>query len=44
MLFFVWEKEVTETKLVVLKLEPVCCKKQQKKVPDQLLVCRIGNL
>ena len=26
------------------KLEPVCCKKQQKKVPDQLLVCGIGNL
>ena len=25
-------------------LEPVCCKKQQKKVPDQLLVCRIGDL
>ena len=25
-------------------LEPVCCKIQQKKVPDQLLVCRIGDL
>ena len=25
-------------------LESVCCKKQQKKVPDQLLVCRIGDL
>ena len=25
-------------------LEPVCCKKQQKKVPDQLLVCGIGEL
>ena len=25
-------------------LEPVCCKKQQKKVPDQLLVCGIGYL
>ena len=25
-------------------LEPVCCKKQQKKVPDQLLVCGIGDL
>ena len=25
-------------------LEPVCCKKQQKKVPDQLVVCRIGDL
>ena len=25
-------------------LEPVCCKKQQKKVLDQLLVCGIGDL
>ena len=25
-------------------LEPVCCKKQQKKIPDQLLVCGIGDL
>ena len=25
-------------------LEPVCCKKQEKKVPDQLPVCRIGDL
>ena len=25
-------------------IEPVCCKKQQKKVPDQLLVCGIGDL
>ena len=25
-------------------LEPVCCNKQQKKVPGQLLVCGIGNL
>ena len=25
-------------------LKPVCCKKQQKKVPDQLLVCWIGDL
>ena len=25
-------------------LEPVCSKKQQKKVPDQLLVCGIGDL
>ena len=24
-------------------LEPVCCKKQQKEVPEQLLVCRIGD-
>ena len=23
----------------IQQLEPVCCKKQQKKVPDQLLVC-----
>ena len=26
------------------KLELVCCKKQQKKVSDQLLVCGIGEL
>ena len=25
-------------------LEPVCCKKHQKIVPDQLLVCRVGDL
>ena len=25
-------------------LEPVCCKKQQKKAHNQLLVCRIGRL
>ena len=25
-------------------LELVCCKKQQKQVPDQLLVCGIGEL
>ena len=25
-------------------LEPIFCKKQQKKVPDQLLVCGIGDL
>ena len=25
-------------------VEPVCCKKQQKKVPDQLLFCGIGDL
>ena len=31
-------------KLQAAKLEPVCCKKQQKKVPDQLLVYRIGDL
>ena len=30
--------------LVSLLLEPVCCKKQPKKVPDQLLVCGIGDL
>ena len=28
----------------LLELEPVCCKKQQIKVPDQLLVCGIGDL
>ena len=27
-----------------MALEPVCCKKQQKNVPDQLLVYGIGNL
>ena len=26
------------------KLEPVCCKKRQKIVPDQLLVCGVGDL
>ena len=25
-------------------VEPVCCKKQQKKDPDQLLVCGIWDL
>ena len=30
-----WQKE---------KLEPVCCKKWPQKVPDQLLVCGIGEL
>ena len=25
-------------------LEQVCCKKRQEKVPDQLLVCEIGDL
>ena len=30
--------------LQVRVLEPVRCKKQQKKVPDQLLVCGIGDL
>ena len=25
-------------------LKPVCCKKQQKIVPDQLLVCGVGDL
>ena len=30
--------------MACLILEPVCCKKRQKKVPDQLLVCRIGGL
>ena len=40
---------VVETGLPILKkkkivLEPVCCKKRQKKVHDQLLVWRIGDL
>ena len=30
--------------IISQKLEPVFCKKQQKKVPDQLLVCEIGDL
>ena len=32
--------------LVILDyvVEPICCKKQQKKVPNQLLVCGIGDL
>ena len=25
-------------------LEPICCKKQEKKVPDQLLICGNGDL
>ena len=29
---------------LVLVIEPVCCKKQQKKVPGQLLVSGIGDL
>jgi hypothetical protein len=33
--------KVTDNKKL---LEPVCCKKQQQKVPDQLLFCRIGDL
>ena len=24
-------------------LEPICCKKRQKIVPDQLLVCGVGD-
>ena len=28
----------------ITELEPVCCKKKEKKVPDQLLVCGIGDL
>ena len=32
------------SKSLTQALEPVCCKKQQKKVPDQLLVCGIGDL
>ena len=28
----------------IIQTEPVCCKEQQKKVPDQLLVCAIGDL
>ena len=36
--------EQVSSKLIYYLLEPVCCKKQQKEVPDQLLVCGIGNL
>ena len=31
-------------KQVKIPLEPVCCKKRQKIVPDQLLVCGVGDL
>ena len=34
------EKTVPNSQIL---LEPVCCKKQQKKVPDKLLVCGIGT-
>ena len=34
-----WVKPVDE----VSTLETVCCKKQQKKVPGQLLACGIGD-
>ena len=34
-------KEVSNMYIV---LEPVCCKKQQKKVPDQFLVCGKADL
>ena len=30
--------------IINFRLEAVCLKKQQKKVPDQLLVCGIGDL
>ena len=34
-----WSSEIVP----MVELEPVCCKKQQKKIPDQLLVCGIGD-
>ena len=38
-------RNLAPNSLVISKvLEPVCCKKQQKKVPDQLQVCGIGDL
>ena len=38
-------RNLAPNSLVISKvLEPVCCKKQQKKVLDQLLCCRIGDL
>ena len=44
-----WNPDKQEQKIITLhshrgKLEPVGCKKQQKKVPDQLVVCGIGDL
>ena len=29
--------------VVILDLDPVCCKKRQKIVPGQLLVCGVGD-
>ena len=38
------DAKLNNTSLYVLFVEQVCCKKQQKKVPDQLLVCGTGDL
>ena len=38
-------RRVSEKKQEVkMQLEPVCCKRQQKKVHGQLMVCGIGDL
>ena len=39
--FQLYHKEAKQCRALGTKLEPVCCKKQQKKVPGQLLVCGI---
>ena len=39
-----YKKPVSEPGRSCVFLEAVCCKKQQKKVPEQLLACRIGDL
>ena len=36
--------EISEDICWISWLVPVCCKKQQKKVPDRFLVCVIGDL
>ena len=36
-----WQRNLSRT---IRYLEPVCCKKHTKKVPDQLLVCEVGDL
>ena len=34
---------ILDFRLDNMQLEPVCCKKQQKKVPDQLLIVEQGT-
>ena len=36
-------KKTKATTTIALKVEPVCCKKQQTKVPDQLAVTGLWN-
>ena len=38
-----WTCAFISKKYQIKKLEWVCCKKTQKKVPDQLLVCGVGE-